>query len=167
MGRATTLTANRLLLVLFQSTPSVGRATDDDRVISVVATISIHALRGEGDGSANITESPKSHFNPRPPWGGRPDARIAKIMNLYFNPRPPWGGRHCLSPLCLPAFEISIHALRGEGDVQTGSIACLGCISIHALRGEGDTTNPGGIGHGWVFQSTPSVGRATQSGRQL
>ena len=34
-------------------------------------------------------------------------------------------------------------------------------ISIHAFRVEGDTANPGGVGHGWVFQSTPSVWKAT------
>lgn len=36
--------------------------------------------------------------------------------------------------------KILIEALR-RLSVQTGSIACLGCISIHALRGEGDCKN--------------------------
>ena len=57
--------------------------------------------------------------------------------------------------------EISIHALRGEGDyfpyIEEGA---RGRISIHALRGEGD--NSGTARQGFQpFQSTPSVGRAT------
>ena len=56
---------------------------------------------------------------------------------------------------------ISIHALRGEGDVkETGTIMLI-CISIHALRGEGDLGVPFGWVHAETFQSTPSVGRAT------
>ena len=59
---------------------------------------------------------------------------------------------------------ISIHALRGEGDLQhrDGAIV-LPDISIHALRGEGDRSffmPKCGIVR---FLSTPSVGRATLS----
>ena len=39
--------------------------------------ISIHALRGEGDMKAIICETKERHFNPRPPWGGRPYVFIA------------------------------------------------------------------------------------------
>ena len=36
-------------------------------------------------------------------------------------------------------FEISIHALRGEGDSVPGLVwRVIHVISIHALRGEGD-----------------------------
>ena len=35
-------------------------------------------------------------------------------------------------------FLISIHALRGEGDVVKGTMYGSEFISIHALRGEGD-----------------------------
>ena len=57
---------------------------------------------------------------------------------------------------------ISIHALRGEGDVNCGdeSDAC-NWISIHALRGEGDAGGRSGRDIKRPFQSTPSVGRAT------
>ena len=56
------------------------------------------------------------HFNPRPPWGGRPQFLVYNIDNKYFNPRPPWGGRlwYCISLYF--SLSISIHALRGEGD---------------------------------------------------
>ena len=60
------------------------------------------------------------------------------------------------------AMRISIHALRGEGDtaVVVGAQVCFN-ISIHALRGEGDV-QLFEIGlEIVVFLSTPSVGRAT------
>ena len=34
-------------------------------------TISIHALRGEGDVLTDIPYGEVNNFNPRPPWGGR------------------------------------------------------------------------------------------------
>lgn len=36
-------------------------------------------------------------------------------------------------------FDISIHVLRGEGDLQTNQHTSVDIISIHALRGEGDS----------------------------
>ena len=41
--------AKRHYLIIFQSTPSVGRATSGSRNHSPLEVISIHALRGEGD----------------------------------------------------------------------------------------------------------------------
>ena len=104
---------------IFQSTPSVGRATTSRLCrVNVVNLISIHALRGEGDDAAIVFDSSiQANFNPRPPWGGRPEqivsteayrpefqstpsvgratdaASIYSSHSFYFNPRPPWGGR--------------------------------------------------------------------------
>ena len=49
-------------------------------------------------------------------------------------------GRATLVERCInTVVNISIHALRGEGDVRAELIKQLGkIISIHALRGEGD-----------------------------
>ena len=56
----------------FQSTPSVGRATNNNEKNKKYSNISIHALRGEGD-VLPLPGKPKyPYFNPRPPWGGRP-----------------------------------------------------------------------------------------------
>ena len=79
---------------IFQSTPSVGRATERADGYLFYQGISIHALRGEGDVFALSRYNHLRHFNPRPPWGGR----LSLSMSLYsffyhFNPRPPWGGR--------------------------------------------------------------------------
>ena len=38
--------------------------------------------------------------------------------------------------------KISIHALRGEGDIDYKDLGHYSIISIHALRGEGDNALP-------------------------
>ena len=101
---------------IFQSTPSVGRATIFNSSIAIRNRISIHALRGEGDNT-------REYFN---------------RLHNNFNPRPPWGGRRLPDKEKEPATEISIHALRGEGDGLKSSFESGSNISIHALRGEGD-----------------------------
>ena len=62
-----------------------------------------------------------------------------KEIQGNFNPRPPWGGRRTHLSLKEKQEGISIHALRGEGD------ALFSCECRAAV----------------LFQSTPSVGRAT------
>ena len=58
--------------------------------------------------------------------------------------------------------QISIHALREEGDPETLTAAQAEIdISIHALREEGDVTGNGEEGELTVFLSTPSARRAT------
>ena len=126
-----------------------------------------------------------AHFYPRPPRGGRPFSEwlFSKSSIVFlstpsarratfsphddaprprnFYPRPPRGGRHVAVDLFSSSVEISIHALREEGDCTApagisiewdfyprpprggrrpsrrdrGSIYS---ISIHALREEGD-----------------------------
>ena len=140
MGRATFDKYNNKITKKFQSTPSVGRATDAGR----------------------NTVRQRRYFNPRPPWGGRrlkclicslcalfqstPSVgrattwsftprtgisisihalrgegdlividKVAKTIN--FNPRPPWGGRRKITTATVILINISIHALRGEGDI--------------------------------------------------
>ena len=84
--------------------------------------------------------------------------------------------------------EISIHALREEGDTVSGytkaqvlkflstpsarRATCMRqeqnssiCISIHALREEGDPTTPVTVRCMFLFLSTPSARRATMSGQ--
>ena len=58
--------------------------------------------------------------------------------------------------------KISIHALRGEGDVELRKQGLTYTISIHALRGEGDNLKTQIAIAYILFQSTPSVGRATK-----
>ena len=57
--------------------------------------------------------------------------------------------------------EISIHALREEGDFSSFSKQLIVRISIHALREEGDFANGGFTDGSKEFLSTPSARRAT------
>ena len=146
----------------FNPRPPWGGRLQRLQVVVLPRRISIHALRGEGDCDILQCGDQYRDFNPRPPWGGRqlfsPDSaktysfqstpsvgRATRLtlryvlLMIYFNPRPPWGGRHILYRYTFGVRNISIHALRGEGD----STKCKGATSS------------------LTFQSTPSVGRAT------
>ena len=60
--------------------------------------------------------------------------------------------------------NISIHALREEGDVETyWTWDYYSSISIHALREEGDACAEFDIWRNRIFLSTPSARRATRS----
>ena len=61
------------------------------------------------------------------------------------------------------AKEISIHALREEGDVQPPFVDFVVKISIHALREEGDFRVDCHVAVLHPFLSTPSARRATAS----
>ena len=105
---------------IFQSTPSVGRATFAHLYLSTYISISIHALRGEGDINCKISNINRYRFQSTPSVGrATRNFRKRPCQDDYFNPRPPWGGRQPpLSTFC-KVTEISIHALRGEGDAIT------------------------------------------------
>ena len=101
-----------------------------------------------------------------------------------FYPRPPRGGRRRERSAVKLTINISIHALREEGD-GPGSPACARCgnfyprpprggrhekpqlefrpahISIHALREEGDAPPENNLMRLFAFLSTPSARRAT------
>ena len=114
--RATRSPAPDAPAAVFLSTPSARRATDSWCRTSQRGTISIHALREEGDRQPCRQSMRWNDFYPRPPRGGRPavlhllrsmtrflstpSARRATLVlsvaaNLacYFYPRPPRGGR--------------------------------------------------------------------------
>ena len=149
-------------LKLFQSTPSVGRATRNSCRYGGRTFISIHALRGEGDDETARGDNGFGSFQSTPSVG-RATSRCAGHRQhiLDFNPRPPWGGRPSPAAVRYSSVSISIHALRGEGDKIGREIGKYIGISIHALRGEGDVPIRRDCFIPLAFQSTPSVGRAT------
>ena len=106
--------------------------------------ISIHALREEGDSTAGSCPARWSDFYPRPPRGGR---RIRNHITGFF-----W------------QFLSTPSARRAT---YTACVwLCQFDISIHALREEGDTTDTAFIEVDYLFLSTPSARRATAaSGR--
>ena len=78
-----------------------------------------------------------------------------------FYPRPPRGGRPGPNGSKPPAGQISIHALREEGDIRRASIDPNIAISIHALREEGDARR-----HQTVINVYDFYPRPPRGGRQ-
>ena len=147
--------------------------------------ISIHALREEGDPTLLATSSHTTNFYPRPPRGGRRQCPCNTSGPPHFYPRPPRGGRQLIAAaaddklvfLSTPSarratpqavrghggHQISIHALREEGDAGCHDRGKKRRISIHALREEGDADDPNAIEKLEEFLSTPSARRATET----
>ena len=67
----------------------------------------------------------RSHFYPRPPRGGRPPVTAIAAVHRNFYPRPPRGGRRTIQHSVHPLSQISIHALREEGDLSPVSAEIL------------------------------------------
>ena len=107
-----------MFLMIFQSTPSVGRAT----II------------------ANKRAEEVTHFNPRPPWGGRLKLRIALYGHILFQSTPSVGratltGSEMLAATLIFQSTPSVgRATNGMDEIDDAKFI----ISIHALRGEGD-----------------------------
>ena len=172
----------------FQSTPSVGRATLSPCKIPCRTSISIHALRGEGDARRSYHGNDNYNFNPRPPWGGRLLGFFMRTRLKIFQSTPSVGRatqNKIIASFTRPKFQSTPSVGRATKRKQPNQSSTD--ISIHALRGEGDASvrlglcarlnfNPrppwGGrhfcnrsVRSFNIFQSTPSVGRATIVGR--
>ena len=127
-------------LLLFHSTPSVGRAT-------IVA----------------VNDISKNIFQSTPSVGRATRIKLFEFFHiLHFNPRPPWGGRH-YNPIQNDLYiTISIHALRGEGDVNSGyQSAAANTFQSTPSVGRATVNSGYQSAAANTFQSTPSVGRAT------
>ena len=107
--------------------------------------ISIHALREEGDLQRGRLASAKEDFYPRPPRGGRPSATGRLTVHSRFLSTPSARRATFLLFFFGEFIEISIHALREEGDYALHGAAALCAISIHALREEGDVVISSGV----------------------
>ena len=128
-------------------------------------TISIHALREEGDASSGRPAKTTAYFYPRPPRGGRPPGRLISYPMTLFLSTPSARRATSLRRMLRGRRGISIHALREEGDLLSGSSSPWSTvflstpsarratkkaggrvdqsrISIHALREEGDLQPP-------------------------
>ena len=125
---------------IFLSTPSARRATVGLTKIFHCFDISIHALREEGDTAI------EKAFKGNVVFLSTPSARRAtrlimaiKAALKYFYPRPPRGGRRQHHGQRAGRKEISIHALREEGDTMREAL-------LYKIM---------------AFLSTPSARRAT------
>ncbi len=123
--------------------------------------ISIHALRGEGDLRRHHRAWRGGYFYPRPPWGGRRDNNPPLSPQRGFLSTPSVGRATAGGNENEVRNQISIHALRGEGDSRPRRCWQPGRYFY---------PRPPWGGRRWRrrcsssierFLSTPSVGRAT------
>ena len=103
-------------------------------------TISIHALREEGDLFGVLSPTLSRNFYPRPPRGGRRNEPCSMS---------PWS-----------AFLSTPSARRATAAARV--VPQLLSISIHALREEGDLPKKRAGSTMSAFLSTPSARRATR-----
>ena len=147
----------------FLSTPSARRATAGRHGSSATVAISIHALREEGDPPSSKSGRPSANFYPRPPRGGRLfcAARAASSRVFLSTPSARRATRAGEPFLLLP--EISIHALREEGDVSVDSGPSFASefLSTPSARRATQLVVIADLLH--LFLSTPSARRATLS----
>ena len=127
--------------VIFLSTPSARRATLDEIYHALHDSISIHALREEGDGLQKaLSEIGEISIHALREEGDSKSTHC-QSERMYFYPRPPRGGRRETGAMSVTPINISIHALREEGDLAVQAAT----ITLKA------------------FLSTPSARRATQT----
>ncbi len=162
VGRATLAGRHDYAVFKFQSTPSVGRATRFMSPPVMLISISIHALRGEGDNFRQHLCRVSSPFQSTPSVGRATfDGNPARYVG-QFQSTPSVGRATYIRSSTLQENQISIHALRGEGDMETRAVPLR-------MDGNFNPRPPWGGRHrfelrlkvGAEFQSTPSVGRAT------
>ena len=129
----------------FLSTPSARRATLPVDGIFGANTISIHALREEGDLRCAGPAEFQQDFYPRPPRGGRPQAPALQCA----------------------AASISIPALREEGDVQMLVIGFRRVDFYPRPPRGGRRIFVSAVPIALLFLSPPSARRATKAARVL
>ena len=165
----------------FLSTPSARRATIQRGRGGLLREISIHALREEGDlsrigtllGGETFLSTPSArratccrwgsspgcvYFYPRPPRGGRPTKGASFLLPSRFLSTPSARRATSFADGAHLLHGISIHALREEGDGESGVNVDQTKISIHALREEGDCSGNTGKSSWANFYPRPPRG---------
>ena len=123
--------------------------------------ISIHALREEGDRHWICNPASQHHFYPRPPRGGRPAAGNATTTDSVFLSTP--SARRATIAVCPTTgqISISIHALREEGDAASFAAPLLRIVFLSTPSARRATAEALGYIEQTKFLSTPSARRAT------
>ena len=150
--------------------------------------ISIHALREEGDWQKKQSSTVSSVFQSTPSARRATLAQFICVVCAKFQSTPSARRATAATSPANPPQKISILALREEGDPTGDPAADAAAISIHALREESDCPAgcrrymrlyfnprpPRGERLGdthivpllFLFQSTPSARRATETARR-
>ena len=119
--RATSTAAGAATIyTVFLSTPSARRATRGLYADLHGHAISIHALREEGDSRWPCRPYRQGNFYPRPPRGGRPVPHSSNLAAILFLSTPSARRATAVEGAESVILEISIHALREEGDLRPG-----------------------------------------------
>ena len=109
----------------------------------------------------------RGNFYPRPPRGGRRSKTISRSSVVNFYPRPPRGGRLSAVRDAIREEQISIHALREEGDrPEISTTITLVNFYPRPPRG-GRLGYAASLSLSARFLSTPSARRATQQLHQF
>ena len=144
--------------------------------------------RGGRPSACAIPARQSRNFYPRPPRGGRRSWQgWSGRSRRYFYPRPPRGGRPIVKKLLQTTDDISIHALREEGDAarlprlahsryfyprppRGGRPGIFVKFHRHILHFYPRPPRGGRLSTAWmeqsdteIFLSTPSARRATNS----
>ena len=171
-----------LTLVDFYPRPPRGGRHRRCHRMSLHKTISIHALREEGDMAALSRSTPSWGFlsTPSARRATHGNAELESSMDISihalreesdprlllsclresgnFYPRPPRGERLHGYSKSESSMDISIHALREESDANTVKQRVYFLISIHALREESDYHNYPLLLRGFYFYPRPPRG---------
>ena len=141
---ATLIECHTLPSCVFQSTRPVRGATRGKAGLRQQRAISIHAPRTGRDRIPSPARSCDCHFNPRAPYGARPEARglDRSAARKNFNPRAPYGARPLGGRGRAGARKFqSTRPVRGA-TVDGVDFTDFIHISIHAPRTGRDIRNP-------------------------
>ena len=145
----------------FNPRPPRGGRRPPPRTASKRRVISIHALREEGDRCLRSQSRPPHYFNPRPPRGGRRAIVRDHECRGKFQSTPSARRATDVLRFAVGPCNISIHALREEGDPSTTHPASAQMyFNPRPPRGE-RPDETGRYRRAYRFQSTPSERRAT------
>ena len=130
MGRATSIPLHYRFLLTISIHALRGEGDIGREQKPIIINISIHALRGEGDDIVEVQNIQIKYFNPRPPWGGRLIHVYTPFQKNKFQSTPSVG-RATSEPSAKAEKDIiSIHALRGEGDCK--NIQICNAMLVHS-----------------------------------
>ena len=147
----------------FYPRPPRGGRRRHGRTGQVCRTISIHALREEGDKQKMDGFISLFYFYPRPPRGGRQNSNLPVHRDSAFLSTPSARRATQFPRHTAGTIHISIHALREEGDsvIYLDRPRFIVFLSTPSAR-RATRCGPSRYPAGFRFLSTPSARRATR-----
>ena len=126
----------------FLSTPSARRATGEEETIELSREFLSTPSARRATSRRSCAARGRTYFYPRPPRGGRRLAAKRRSNQIfYFYPRPPRGGRLSRFRIPFPGAGFLSTPSARRATSPAPSTRPRRDISIHALREEGDFRN--------------------------